>query len=63
MPHLPDHEACKRCGDDLTGFLRAIGVCGRCMQTPALPTQVPNPVYGWRVQPRLKKETLWQKKR
>jgi hypothetical protein len=61
MPHLPDHDACTRCGDDLTGFLRAIGVCGRCMQMPTLPTQVPSPVYGWRVQPRLRKESVWRK--
>ena len=58
MPTLPVHEACQQCGDDLTGFLRAIGVCGRCMQTPSVPTRVPTPVYSWRVQPRLGKEAL-----
>jgi hypothetical protein len=62
MPTLPDHDACKRCGDDLAGFLRAIGVCGRCMQTPTLPTQVPNPVYGWRVQPRQRRTFVWPKR-
>lgn len=59
MPRLPDHDACKKCGEDLTGFLRAIGVCGRCMQTPAVPTHVPRPTYGWQT-PRRVKETLWR---
>lgn len=60
MPRLPVHEACKRCGDDLLGFLRAIGVCGRCMQTPSVPTSVPRPTYSLFL-PRTVKEETWRR--
>ena len=60
MPRLPDHDACKRCGDDLTGFVRAIGVCGRCMQTPSVITAVPRPTYSLYT-PRAGKETRWRR--
>lgn len=60
MPRLPVHEACRRCGEDLTNFLRAIGVCGRCMQTPAVLTSVPRPTYSL-FTPRAGKETTWRR--
>ena len=61
MPRLPDHDACKRCGDDLTGFLRAIGVCGRCMQIPPVITAVPRPTYSWQTPSRVRTLT-WLKR-
>lgn len=61
MPQLPDHDSCNRCGDDLTGVVRAIGVCGRCMQAPTVPTSVPRPTYTL-FTPRVVKETLWRRR-
>jgi hypothetical protein len=60
MAQLPDHDSCKKCGDDLFGFVRAIGVCGRCMQMPPLPTSVPRPTYTLYT-PRAVKERVWQR--
>ena len=44
---MPDHSACKRCGDDLTGPSRAIGVCSPCAASPVRPTHVARASYGW----------------
>lgn len=44
---LADHPACKRCGDDLTGPSRAIGVCSPCASEPVRPTRVERASYGW----------------
>lgn len=47
MPTLPVHDACKRCGDTLEGVVRHLGLCGRCMATPAKPRTIPQARYGW----------------
>lgn len=44
---LPNHDACKRCGDDLAGPSRAIGVCSPCASEPVRPTRVERASYGW----------------
>lgn len=44
---LADHDACKRCGDDLTGPSRAIGVCSPCASEPSRPTRVDRARYGF----------------
>jgi hypothetical protein len=44
---LPNHDACKRCGDDLTGPSRAIGVCSPCAREPVRPRKVARASYGW----------------
>lgn len=47
MPSLPNYDACKRCGDDLTGPSRAIGVCSWCASEPTKPRRVTRASYGW----------------
>jgi hypothetical protein len=44
---VPDHQACKRCDDALTGPSRAIGVCSPCAAAPARLTRVERARYGW----------------
>lgn len=62
---MPDLDACKRCGDDLTGPSRAIGVCSPCASEPVRLTRIERASYGWerRNEPRTRKEAwAWRKR-
>jgi hypothetical protein len=61
---LPNHDACKRCGDDLSGPSRAIGVCSPCASEPIRLTRVERASYGWerRTHERHKEAWTWLKR-
>lgn len=56
---LPNHDACRRCGDDLIGPSRAIGVCSPCASEPVRLTRVSRASYGWETRTHARRKEAW----
>jgi len=47
MPRLPRYDTCKRCGQDLEGVSRHLGLCAECIDQPARVVRVKRGAYSF----------------